>query len=389
MTRLIALWRKEWLALRRDPHALAALFVMPAVFILIMSFALRDAIDPPSGRLRIALIDLDHSALSQRFAATLAKDGQAVADRAQAMRLIAQGKADFAVAIGAGFAATVNGADADAPLPVQILADPTVAVAAQQAFRQSVAARMGQLRAAELSRRIQGLLGVPLPVVSTSLALPPLELVGAAGIKPSAVQQSVPAWLIFGLFFVVIPLAPVFIAERQNGTLIRLRALGVTPLQMLLGKLPPFVGVNLLQAALMFAVGVLVVPALGGEALRLPASAWALLPLCVATSLAAVAWAFVVAALARSAEQATVVGGVGNILMGAIGGVMVPRFVMPPAMQSLTSLSPMAWALEGFHKVLLRGEGLAALAGTLLALSAFAFICVLLASLILRARRDL
>jgi ABC-2 type transport system permease protein len=58
-------------------------------------------------------------------------------------------------------------------------------------------------------------------------------------------------------------------------------------------------------------------------------------------------------------EQATVIGGVGNILAAAIGGIMVPRFVMPGTMQAWVELSPMAWALDGFHAVMLR-QGAAA-----------------------------
>jgi ABC-2 type transport system permease protein len=68
-----------------------------------------------------------------------------------------------------------------------------------------------------------------------------------------------------------------------------------------------------------------------------------------------------------------VIGGVGNILAAAIGGIMVPRFVMPESMQALTDFSPMAWALDGFHAVILRQGGAADIAapcGELLLLAA-------------------
>ena len=48
-----------------------------------------------------------------------------------------------------------------------------------------------------------------------------------------------------------------------------------------------------------------------------------------------------------------------KILMGAIGGIMVPKFIMPAAMQQLAALSPMAWALDAFHTVMLRHGGIA------------------------------
>ena len=76
-------------------------------------------------------------------------------------------------------------------------------------------------------------------------------------------------------------------------------------------------------------------------------------------ALAAVAFALLVASLTRTSQQAVVVGGVGNILMGAIGGIMVPKFMMPAAMQTLAEFSPMAWGLQGFHTIMLRHGGFA------------------------------
>ena len=61
MTRLLALWKKEWLALWRDKHGLLALFVMPAVFILIMSLALQDAFAPTQIQRVMQRSKLDHA----------------------------------------------------------------------------------------------------------------------------------------------------------------------------------------------------------------------------------------------------------------------------------------------------------------------------------------
>ena len=178
---------------------------------------------------------------------------------------------------------------------------------------------------------------------------------------PNAVQQSVPAWLIFSMFFVIVPISAVFITERQQGTLQRLRSQGVSHKWLLAGKLLPFFWVNQMQALLMLLVGRYLVPAFGGASLTLPTSPAALLALWLmacAVSLAAVCWALLIASLVRTSEQATVIGGIGNILMGAVGGIMVPQFLMPPAMRALAKASPMAWGLEGFHTVLLRHGGI-------------------------------
>ena len=88
--------------------------------------------------------------------------------------------------------------------------------------------------------------------------------------------------------------------------------------------------------------------------------------------LAAVACALLVASIARTNQQATIVGGVGNILMAAIGGIMVPKFMMPAAMQTLAEFSPMAWGLQGFHTFMLRHGGFADILQPLVQLLAFA-----------------
>jgi ABC-2 type transport system permease protein len=168
------------------------------------------------------------------------------------------------------------------------------------------------------------------------------------------VQQNVPAWLIFGMFFVVLPISALFIVERRDGTLARLVSQRVPFPMLLAGKVGPFFVINLAQAALMLAAGRFLVPWLGGESLTLPAR-WDLLAAVAAcTSLAAIGWGLLVAVASRTLEQATVIGGVGNILAAALGGIMVPRFVMPESMQAWAGLSPMAWALDGFHAVILR-----------------------------------
>lgn len=74
----------------------------------------------------------------------------------------------------------------------------------------------------------------------------------------------------------------------------------------------------------------------------------------IALSAAALGYGMLIAALARTTEQATTLGGVGNILLAALGGIMVPRFVMPETMQRIADFSPMAWGLDGFLAIFLR-----------------------------------
>jgi ABC-2 type transport system permease protein len=81
----------------------------------------------------------------------------------------------------------------------------------------------------------------------------------------------------------------------------------------------------------------------------------------LAIGVSAIGYALVVAVSAKTTAQATTIGGVGNILLGAIGGIMVPKFVMPDYLQAFTKLSPMSWGLDGFLDILLYGNGVSAI----------------------------
>jgi ABC-2 type transport system permease protein len=388
--RLLALWLKESIALMRDRHGLLALFIMPTIFILVMTMALRDAFSPGvSIDVRYAVVDLDQSAQSLSLIKRLNKGASFHAtgpagSLEEARTGILEGRQNLVLVLPKEFGSrllTPGGADGKPAEALTLLVDPALTPALQLAFRNQVMAALGGVRADELTTKAGKLFGLPVSTTPSGEQDWPDEIRSEAvrgnqnAQIPSSVQQNVPAWLIFAMFFVVIPISSIFIIERQQGTLQRLRAMGLPFRLILAGKLLPFFLVNQVQAVMMVLVGIFVVPLFGSEALEMPHSLpllinWWLVS--VAVSLAAVAWALLIASLARTSEQATIVGGVGNILMGAIGGIMVPKFVMPAVMQKLAALSPMAWGLEGFHIVMLRHGSLTDLLPCLSQLLAFA-----------------
>jgi ABC-2 type transport system permease protein len=378
MTRLIPLWSKEWIALARDIHGLAVLFAMPAAFLVIMSLALSDAFNSESRRdIEFAVIAAGDPTFGERLAHALVDEGlhaaPAPADEATARETVRNGRLGLVLLVPSDFAAGLNAPpDPNRALPTfTLLADPALPPTALIAFRQRVLGVVLGLRVAAIARSF-GTPSDPAAFDPKHTAKLNIEVVGSTG-RPSSVQQNVPAWLIFGMFFVVLPIASLFVVERRDGTLARLVSMQVPFSMLLLGKVGPFFVVNLAQAALMLVAGRTLVPWLGGEALTLPARGDLFAAVAACTSLAAIGWGLLVAVSARTLEQATVIGGVGNILAAAVGGIMVPRFVMPPAMQSLTEVSPMAWALDGFHAVMLRHGGAADIArpcGKLLLLAA-------------------
>jgi len=78
---------------------------------------------------------------------------------------------------------------------------------------------------------------------------------------------------------------------------------------------------------------------------------------------------------ARTAEQAARFSSATVMIMAALGGILVPKAVMPPLMQKLAMLSPLSWGLDGFLDVFVRGGGIREMLPEMLGLLAFSALC--------------
>lgn len=350
MGALTASVRKETLLLVRDWHALLVLFLMPGLFITIMSLALQEQLgDQPALQLSGWLIDNSNS--HPEFVTELNRQEYLSFTPTQDQPLALSGhKKLFSLTLNNNFTAALEGTSSAPGVTLRFAPELPqrdrllISAAVQDAFARfnthEIALSLGYDRSyAEQQLLHKGFIKTDHTKQQS---------------RPNAVQQSVPAWLIFAMFFIAIPLSTTVIQERQQRTLARLRTFGVATSIIYGAKLIPYFLVNLLQLILMLALGALLLPRLGAEGLSLQVNLLALLAIGSATSIMALAMASLIAALARTLEQATAISGAINILLAAIGGIMIPAFVMPQAMQSLARLSPMNWALEGFLAVLVR-----------------------------------
>ena len=97
-----------------------------------------------------------------------------------------------------------------------------------------------------------------------------------------------------------------------------------------------------------------IVPMLDGNSLNDPSSILELTIISSTTNIAAICFALFISVFAKTTIQATTLGGISNIIFGALGGIMVFKFIMPTYMQEIATVSPMSWGLEGFLDVFLR-----------------------------------
>ena len=381
---MLALLRKEMLALLRDPHALAALFVMPALFIVIMSLALKNTYAPPMDKFEYGIAVREPSLAATQFvehwqashgpARTLDGDWQAALQR---------GQLAYVLVLEKELMPALLAPQAPAQPVVRLVTEPGMTPSALRALQAEATGAVSEMRAAAQA----AMRGEPPSPGVASASFIASEVSGAPSIKPNAVQQNVPAWLAFGMFFVVTAISSLFIQEQRDGTLARLVSMGAPARTLILAKALPYLLINAIQAALMLAVGVKLMPLLGGDAMSLAGVHWpALILVLTSLSVAAIGFALLVACVVRTHAQANTLGPMLNILMAALGGIMVPTFVMPAAMQQLAAWSPMNWGLEGLLSVLVRHGEIADAMPWVGRLLIFGTVCVLLASVLFSRR---
>jgi ABC-2 type transport system permease protein len=166
-------------------------------------------------------------------------------------------------------------------------------------------------------------------------------------------QVLVPSYTVMFAFFLVLTVGWVFVAERRQGTLKRLRAAPLTRAQILLGKLIPCYLLSVGQGIFLLAAGRLLF------GMRWGPQSWPLAEQCgwlllviASTSLAAMGLALLVAAVARSEIQVAIFGAVPVLVLALIGGCVLPREMMPEGTHKLTLIAPQGWSLEAYRELL-------------------------------------
>ncbi|MDD9196523.1 ABC transporter permease [Aliivibrio sp. S3MY1] len=372
---------KEFLLVGRDKHALAALFIMPAVFILIMSLALKDVMNEDKSLMTYALVDNDQSSSSEALINKLSNISTLTkhALDSDEYRSPEEEGVQFIIDIPEGFYQN------ELPLQISVAADTSPSLLT--IFKNQIALSWMGNKLDEVNSANQDSFDfLDDERVDNSFDESSLMEIQYAKLsqdeKPTSTQQSVPSWIVFGLFFVIIPMSTIFISERKQNTLMRLSTMNLSLAALFGGKILPYMLINQVQVWLMISVGMYIVPLFGAAPLTIGGSVLGLILVSLSLSLSAIGLSILIATMVDSIEQATTIGGIINILLGAIGGVMVPKFVMPEAMQTFSNISPMSWGLEGFLDIFLRRGSVMDVLNEVMALTLFGVVSLLIASIV-------
>lgn len=123
----------------------------------------------------------------------------------------------------------------------------------------------------------------------------------------------------------------------------------------LLSKQITYLAVTMIQALVIFAIGVWLFPFMNLPALNIPSAGGALILVTLCTGWCAVSYAICIGVFAKTQEQANGFGAVSIVILAAIGGLMVPSYVVSGPMKTLVNFSPLHWCIEAYYDLFLEG----------------------------------
>ena len=194
---------------------------------------------------------------------------------------------------------------------------------------------------------------------------------------PSGFSYAAPTQLVLFVFVTAIGTSALVIQSRLERIYARALAAPITVTHIVGGEALAYLGVTLLQSALILGVGTLFGVHWGD-----PLAAGALV---FVFALVGTGAGMFCGGLFRTTEQATSVGPVVGIGMGMLGGCMWPLEIVPPVMRTLGHLTPHGWAVDGWTELLARDGHLGDIGTELGVLAAFA--AVLLGAAVVTLRR--
>ena len=200
-------------------------------------------------------------------------------------------------------------------------------------------------------------------------------------IKPSVVQNNVPGFALFAMFFIVIPLAGSIISERNEGAYNRLRTLPVNYTTFWIGKIVVYQLVCLLQFAFMLVVGLYIIPLFNDmPALVIGNSYFSIFITAFTSALAAIGFGMLIGTLASTHGQAATFGSVMIVILAILGGSFIPVYLMSPNFKIISQISPLRWGIEAFLDLFVRNGNFTTVFPSLLKLFGFFTVSVIIAS---------
>jgi ABC-2 type transport system permease protein len=361
VARTMAIAWKEVLHIRRDAGTLAIALVMPVVMLLLFGYGVSFDVD----HIPIAVSDQDRTEASRRLALAFTENGEfravggASADDADT--LFRRNRARAILVVPQGYEKDLL---RGGPARAQLLVDAADPVTANQILTKADAIALQE------GRRSAG--------AATLSAGPPFQVKVSTRYNPESRSA---VYVVPGLAAYLMAITAVLLTaltgagEWERGSMEQLFASPVSRLEIVLGKLLPYLAIGLIQLLLILGVGTNVfdVPILGSPLLVILAGLLFLAGM--------LGQGLFISVVARNQLVATQAGALSSLLPSLLlSGMLVPIDNMPLPLQLLSRIVPARYLVDALRQVLLKGNGFVAIWPDLLAMAIFAVAIVALAT---------
>lgn len=365
--------------LKNNRSELLLTFLVPILFFSIFAliFGSRGSRGTSIPRIKVALADTADTAVSRRAVELLREQGSLrITDSNSALmhadsvekdlaKLVEPSVAQELVRRGSVSAAVVfSVSDDQAAFPsIQLLSDSYDQVSGQvlsalvqksvmTAFSEEQRRNPPQLQSPSIqSVAFNPTVAANSPAANPAFAEPPsiqsVDVLGGKKTNPVIAMYAAGIAVMF-LLFSATTASGSLLEERENSTLDRLLCSRLSMDQLLLGKWSYLTIVGIVQMVLMFTWGSMVF------GIDLINHLEGFIAMTLVTAGASASFALLLASLCKSRTQLSWVSTIVILSMSALGGSMVPRYLMSESMQRAGLLTFNAWALEGYNKIFWR-----------------------------------
>jgi ABC-2 type transport system permease protein len=409
MRKLLEITRHDLRIFLTDRGNLIGLLFTPILMTLIIGFVNGSNFSSGPSRIRVDVVDHDHSELSAKFVSALraanatlilcpmdssqnescrVNNGTSFGEGEVEERLL-EGTTLAAVEIPAGFERALQAFE---PVQITYLAkenfvapsfiQQAVEAAIQRVNGAVVAARVGsaflekftgdqfapaQIRAELFTEASRLWEQDPVEVRFVQSGEPQ----GATAFESLQVGlgQSVPGMGSMFVMFTVFGAMTALVVERKEWTLQRLASMPISKAQLLGGKILARFSLGLLQFLVVFAVGMAIGMPLGESPLGLVLTA-------VAFTMAVTALSFALGSRLDNEQQASGFGLLLSLILAPLGGAWWPLSIVPEFMRVAGHISPIAWSMDAFTSLIFEGGGVNEILLPLSVLSGFSVLAI-------------
>ena len=352
----------------KDRRAVLLSFLLPIILISLFVFAYGGTGRSKPKIRKLLVVDLDQSPTSKQIITDLKSVKELniyLSDIIQSQKEIKQGKYAAALILQPSLQDSVKNGNA---LPLEILYNQEKEMEVgllqpliistlmkhigpqlvQNKIRKSIQMNFPNLTEKDLNRMLSKM-SQNEDVTGAGIGIKMHAIAGQQDPKKLALIQAVAGTAIMMLLFSIAGLAAGLLEEKEKGTLKRLLQSPIHPNAILWSKMAFAFFIAIVQLSLMF------VFAWAVFGLDIISHIPALILMILVSGFAVSSIGLLLAAIAKTRQQAQGFSTLVILIMSAIGGSMIPLFVMPPIMKKIAVISINYWSIQGFYDIFWRG----------------------------------